>query len=101
MIAIVWEFVVKAESIPAFQQAYGAGGGWAALFQRYPGYEGTTLLQDRATKTRFLTIDYWTDAELFDQMRQESQPEYARLDARFSELTESEREVGVFNRACD
>jgi len=99
MIAIVWEFVVKKEAISAFQQVYGAGGEWAALFRRYPGYEGTTLLQDSMMRTRFLTIDHWKDLALFNQMRQDSQQEYSRLDGKFSELTVSERELGVFNGA--
>lgn len=99
MIAIVWEFEVREESIPAFQQAYGPAGDWAALFQQYPGYQGTTLLQDNVAKTRFLTIDHWTDAAHFNQMRQSSAQEYSRLDATCSELTLSERELGMFHPA--
>jgi len=97
MIAIVWEFVVKPEAIPTFQRVYGPSGDWAALFRQYPGYEGTTLLQDSVTQTRFLTIDHWRDSALFSQMRQSTQQEYSRLDSICGELTESERELGVFN----
>jgi heme-degrading monooxygenase HmoA len=96
MIAIVWEFRVREESISAFQQAYGPSGDWAVLFRQYPGFQGTTLLQDSATSTRFLTIDHWTDREHFNVMRQGSRQEYSRLDDRCSELTVSERELGVF-----
>jgi len=46
MLAIVWEFVVKEECIPAFRRACGPTGDWSALFRQHPGYEGTTLLQD-------------------------------------------------------
>jgi len=97
MIAIVWEFQVREESVPAFQQAYGPAGDWADLFRQYPGYEGTTLLQDNIVKTRFLTIDHWKDIAHFNQMRQSSVREYSRLDDRCSELTMSERELGVFH----
>jgi heme-degrading monooxygenase HmoA len=99
MIAIVWEFIVREESIPEFRRAYGPGGEWAALFQRYPGFEGTTLLQDRATRGRFLTIDRWSSIERFDHMRRESRHEYTRLDTAFGALTVSERELGVFHLA--
>ncbi len=97
MIAIVWEFIVKEASIPAFRQAYGPHGDWAALFGQYPGYEGTTLLQDTTATARFLTIDRWQGEALFRKMRRDSQPSYSRLDRRFGELTVSERELGVFH----
>jgi hypothetical protein len=99
MIAIVWEFVVKEESVPEFRRVYGPSGDWADLFRQYPGFAGTTLLQDRAARTRFLTIDHWQDAGQFNQMRERSQGEYARLDAACGALTVSEREVGVFDVA--
>ncbi len=96
MIAIVWEFIVKDEAVPAFRRAYGPDGDWAALFRRHPGYEGTILLQDTTTKARFLTIDRWENESQFDQMHHASRQEYSRLDALFGELTVSERKLGVF-----
>jgi quinol monooxygenase YgiN len=96
MIAVVWEFVVRAESIAAFRRVYRPAGDWVALFRQYPGYEGTTLLQDEAAATRFLTIDRWKDSGDFRRMKDEGGPEYARLDAECGALTVSERELGVF-----
>jgi heme-degrading monooxygenase HmoA len=96
MIAIVWEFVASQDSISDFRRVYGPNGDWAVLFRRFPGYEGTTLLQDEARPTRFLTVDRWTDAAAFRRMKEESQPEYARLDEECRTLTSSERELGVF-----
>jgi heme-degrading monooxygenase HmoA len=96
MIAVVWEFVVREESIATFRRVYGPAGDWFALFRQYPGYEGTTLLQDGATPTRFLTIDRWKDSEDFRRMKDESRQEYARLDTECEALTVSERELGVF-----
>ena len=97
MIAIVWEFIVKEEAIPSFRRAYGPSGAWAALFRQHPGYQGTTLLQDVTASARFLTIDRWEDEAQFEQMKSTSQREYSRLDTLYGELTESERELGVFN----
>ena len=99
MIAIVWEFVVKEESIPAFRRVYGPSGDWAALFRQYPGFEGTTLLQDEARPERFFTIDRWKDAADFHRMKQQSRPEYSRLDEECRSLTLSEREIGLFEEA--
>lgn len=59
MIQIIWEFVVKAEAVGQFEQAYGPDGAWARLFQAYPGFRGTTLLRDTDNPRRYLTIDLW------------------------------------------
>jgi heme-degrading monooxygenase HmoA len=96
MIAIVWEFVVKDEAMAAFERAYGPDGDWAALFRRHPGYRGTSLLRDTQAPARFLTIDRWDDAATFERMQAAAREEYARLDARFAEMTLSERRLGVF-----
>jgi heme-degrading monooxygenase HmoA len=96
MIAIVWEFLVREEALATFRRAYGPDGDWAALFRRHPGYRGTTLLQDRTQRTRFLTVDHWDDAAHFEAMQQASASEYSSLDERFGALTLSERALGEF-----
>ena len=96
MIEVVWEFVVKPEAVPGFQDRYGPQGAWAALFRRYPGFAGTRLLQDTASRQRFLTVDSWESESHFAEMRRAARDEYARLDAECEDLTVSEREIGVF-----
>ncbi len=97
MIEIVWEFIVRPEAIPRFEEIYGSSGDWAVLFRQHPGYEGTTLLQDTAAPERFLTIDRWESELHFNEMLRLAQQEYARLDALGGELTISERKLGVFH----
>ena len=99
MIEVVWEFVVKPEAVARFQELYGPGGAWAALFRRYPGFAGTRLLQDSASRQRFLTVDSWESEANFAEMRRVAQEEYARLDTECENLTLSEREIGVFRTA--
>lgn len=99
MIAVVWEFVVREDSVPAFHRAYGPDGDWAVLFRRYSGFQGTTLLQDEARPTRFLTIDRWQSAADFTRMKEEGRQQYFRLDEQCRSLTTSERELGVFEEA--
>ena len=98
-IEVVWEFVVKPRAVPRFRKLYGAAGVWAALFRRHPGYAGTRLLQDTASRQRFLTIDSWESRSQFDRMRRAAREEYGRLDAACEGLTVSERPLGVFRSA--
>jgi heme-degrading monooxygenase HmoA len=97
MIHIVWEFVVKDGAAEAFAEGYGPGGDWAQLFARHAGYRGTSLWRDEAQPRRFMTVDRWDTLDHFHRMKTESAADYARLDSRFADLTESERELGVFS----
>lgn len=97
MVGIVWEFIVKNEAVAEFRHAYGPDGEWVALFRRYPGYAGTSLLQDTVIPGRFLTVDRWETEALYEQMLSATKEDYARLDQSFSKLTVSERKLGAWS----
>ncbi len=96
MVQVIWEFVVRKETLAQFEQAYGPQGSWVRLFQHYPGYQGTELVRDSANPLRFLTIDSWASLEHRGEMLRNGQAEYTRLDRELGVLVESEIEVGVF-----
>jgi heme-degrading monooxygenase HmoA len=93
---IIWEFIARAERISEFEKYYAVTGDWAALFRRSAGFLGTTLLRDADTPRRFLTIDRWDAAASHATMRAQFASEYAALDRACAGLTESERQVGIF-----
>lgn len=96
MVGIVWEFIVRDEAVARFRRAYGPDGEWAVLFRKFPGYAGTSLLQDTVTPGRFITIDRWESEALYDQMLQSTREDYSRLDKMFEALTVSERKLGAW-----
>lgn len=96
MIRVLWEFVVKPDALERFVQAYGPAGPWVRLFERFDGYRGTQLWQDRAAPLRFVTVDLWDSGEQRAAMLSAARDEYARLDQELGGLTRSERELGVF-----
>ena len=93
---IVWEFIVREESVEAFQAAYGPQGSWVELFKRAEGYLGTVLLLSDQAANKFLTIDRWKDVSSYKDFRQRFAAEYAELDARLDGLTISETRIGAF-----
>ena len=96
VIAVVWEFVVRAGSVERFERAYGPDGDWARLFAAHHGFRGTVLLRDLADEHRYLTVDSWDTIEQRAAMLSSAREEYERLDRACEALTESEREVGTF-----
>jgi heme-degrading monooxygenase HmoA len=96
MIQIIWEFVVKAEAVDQFEQAYGPDGVWTRLFRAYPGFRGTTLLRDTDNPRRYLTIDLWDTGADRKRMLTQAKTRYFDLDEALADLTESEDEIGNF-----
>jgi len=96
MIEIIWEYVVKEETRGLFELAYGPGGAWSKLFQKCPGFKGTTLLRGTKDPRRYVAIELWDKEDQRDQALADRPAEYSRLDASFSEWTESRTKVGAF-----
>ncbi|WP_263376832.1 antibiotic biosynthesis monooxygenase family protein [Granulicella aggregans] len=93
---IVWEFIVREESVEEFQAAYGPQGSWVKLFERAEGFLGTVLLRSDQAQNKFLTIDRWKDVASYKNFRQIFAAEYAELDAQLDKLTISETRIGAF-----
>jgi hypothetical protein len=93
---IVWEFIVREESVEEFQAAYGPKGSWVKLFEQAEGYLGTVLLLSDQASNKFLTIDRWRDVMSYKDFRQKYANEYAELDAQLDGLTISETRIGAF-----
>lgn len=96
MVQVIWEFVVRKETLAEFEQAYGPTGSWVRLFERYAGYRGTELVRDHSNPRRYVTIDSWDTLEHRGEMLKNGQAEYTRLDRELGVLIESEIELGVF-----
>lgn len=95
---VVWEFRVRPEAKERFEMVYGASGDWAALFRQSADYVRTDLLRDPADSLVFRTHDYWTSREAYDHFRQQHAAEYKAIDSRCEAMTESELEIGRFDR---
>lgn len=95
---IVWEFRPRPGEEAKFEKAYGHEGVWAKLFQLAEGFWGTELVRDEKDRRRFLTMDSWESRQAYEAFRAAHQSEYETLDAECEELTESEKEIGRFER---
>jgi heme-degrading monooxygenase HmoA len=92
----LWEFHVKPEATPTFEEVYGPAGAWAQFFRSSPDYQGTELLRDLDRPGRYLTLDHWGSREAFRRFKQDRHAEYAVLDKQCESLTEREVFLGDF-----
>jgi heme-degrading monooxygenase HmoA len=99
LIQVVWEFIVRDDHIAEFEKFYSATGSWANLFRGSPGYLGTELLRDSQIPYRYLTLDRWDSVASHVAMRERFAKDYDALDRMCEQLTETERQIGVFEDA--
>jgi hypothetical protein len=95
---VIWEFRVRRGMKGSFVHAYGPEGEWAKLFLQDKNYIGTELIQHLTSPRSYWTLDFWTSRRAYESFRKRHAAEYKRIDAKCGDLTESEREIGRFNR---
>ena len=93
---VIWEFLVKLETRPAFEEVYGSEGDWARLFRQSSEFLGTQLLRDLDRPERCLTLDQWKSRDAFMKFKQSNESAYRILDQQCETLTEHEALVGEF-----
>ena len=99
MYLVIWEYRVKREKLSEFEATYSPDGAWAKLFEKEPGYLGTTFLRDSRDPRRYLTIDRWSSQEAYENFLNKREKEYQALDADCEELTEHESALGKWDSA--
>jgi heme-degrading monooxygenase HmoA len=94
MIALVFSYEVR--NAAEFERAYGAGGEWAQFFEQGQGYIGTELLRDVEAPGRYLVVDRWESAEVYNAFVAAHREEYMRRvdDTRFH--YDQELRLGTF-----
>ena len=95
---IVWQFQVRPGKEKQFETDYGPSGGWAQLFRQAEGYLGTELNRDWKNPRRYLTLDFWESRQTYERFREQHREEYEALDLRYEQMTETEKEIGAFER---
>jgi hypothetical protein len=96
MIAIMWQFEVKAGKEKQFEALYGADGDWTTLNRPTRSYLGTSFLRDQGRPSRYMVIEYWSEMLVYEQHRAYRSDMIASLEERREALVDSVEPLGVF-----
>jgi hypothetical protein len=96
MFLVLWEYEVKPGKEKPFEKLYGPAGAWAELFRTDSHYCETRLLRDPSRLNVYLTLDFWTTRNSYEQFMATHKFEYQSLDAYGEQLTLSERHLGAY-----
>ncbi len=95
---VIWEFRIKPGMRERFESAYGPSGRWVQLFRQGEGYVTTELKRDFKDESLYTTLDFWVSRGAYERFREQHEAEYRGIDAECEGLTDSETEVGRFER---
>ena len=97
MIALVWQFDVKAGQNEDFEAFYGADGAWTALSRRSRSFLGSSFLRDLAIGHRYLVIEYWSEMVVYEKHHATFHDETERLEKQRDALVDVAQPLGLFN----
>jgi len=96
MIAVVWQFDVKAGRDKEFEKLYGADGDWTALNRQTRSYLGSSFLRDQNQTSRYLLAEYWSEMVVYEQHRASRSTLIESIEARRAELVEAMEPIGIY-----
>lgn len=97
MIAVVWQFEVKAGKHEEFEALYGANGAWTRMSRRSRSFLGSSFLRDLAQPDRYLVLEYWSEMVVYERHHSNFSQELTDLEAKRDGLVEKATAIGVFN----
>jgi heme-degrading monooxygenase HmoA len=100
MYVIIWKFAVKPGLENDFESVYGPNGTWAQFFRRGRGYLETELLRDTSAPGQYVTIDRWDSKAAYEEFKKRFADDYSAIDQECEVLTESETEIGTYERVA-
>ena len=96
MIAILWQFQVKAGKESEFEQFFGADGEWTAVNRHSRSYLGSSFLRDQTDGARYVMVEYWSEMLVYEQHKTYRRDEHNTLEARRDELVTKIEPMGIF-----
>lgn len=96
MIAIMWQFDVKAGREDEFEQLYGVDGPWTAMNRQTRSYLGSSFLHDQNRASRYIVIEYWSELIVTESTRGPREAAMTAIEASRTALVDSVEPLGVF-----
>ena len=97
MIAVVWQFQVKAGKQQEFERFFGADGEWTQFARRSRSFLGSSFLRDQANDTSYLLVEYWSEMVVYERHRQSFGGDFDKLEQRRQDYCEAIVPMGVFS----
>jgi hypothetical protein len=96
VVAVVWQFDIRAGVANEFEHLFGADGPWTKLSRRSRSYLGSSFLRDFGSETRYLLVEYWGEMVVYEKHLVDFDIELKKLEKERERLVDRMETVGVF-----
>jgi quinol monooxygenase YgiN len=96
VVAVVWQFDIRAGGAEEFEHLYGADGDWTKLSRRSRSFLGSSFLRDIGSENRYLLVEYWGEMVVYEKHLADFDDEVIELQQQRKKLVERMETVGVF-----
>lgn len=96
MVAVVWQFDIRAGRAEEFERLYGADGAWTKLSRRSRSFLGSSFLRDIGSETRYLLVEYWGEMLIYEKHLADFGAEVEALERQRESLMDRMETIGVF-----
>jgi hypothetical protein len=97
VIAVVWQFQVKAGKQREFERFFGADGEWSQLARRSRSFLGSSFLRDQANGTSYLLVEYWSEMVVYERHLKSAVNDIRTLEQRREDYCEAIMPLGIFS----
>lgn len=97
MIAVVFQFEVKAGREDEFERFHGADGEWTALSRQSRSFIGSSFLREFASPPRYLLVEYWSEMVVYERHLKDLAAEIAALEQRRGGLVAATLSLGIYH----
>jgi hypothetical protein len=96
LVAVVWQFEIRAGGAEEFERLYGADGDWTKLSRQSRSFLGSSFLRDIGAESRYLLVEYWGEMMVYEKHLADFGDEVRALEQQRERLVERMETVGVF-----
>jgi quinol monooxygenase YgiN len=97
VIAVVWQFHVKAGRQQEFESFFGADGEWTKVGRKSRSFLGSSFLRDQAHDTHYLLIEYWSEMVVYERHRKSFVADLRTLEEQRAALCDSIVPLGIYS----
>jgi hypothetical protein len=96
MIAVVFQFEVKAGREAEFEQLHGADGEWTSLSRQSRSFIGSSFLREFTATPRYLLVEYWSEMVVYERHLKDFAGEVERLERAREVMVQSTSSLGLY-----
>jgi hypothetical protein len=96
VIAVVFQFDVKAGREADFERLHGADGEWTAMSRQSRSFIGSSFLREFASSPRYVLVEYWSEMVVYERHLKDLSAGIEVLEEKRADMVQSTHSLGIY-----